>query len=441
MSEHSSFWNYVGVPFKIKEIKAQNLKSAVRIAYDCDYCYFYQNAELIDVKDRFRIFSFQGCNYISKKMSMKKAALEVLNSRKAAQIISGKEINGKNINIIVPTQIILNEDDDFCFLVSEYLGHTLHESTYSGIFPSFSLNDCFAILSEFLRNGIIYRGFLQRNIIVKDNNVFLFDWEDSFFEDKILEDGFNNLWRTNFILNWSYIFNYEEVSKGLAPFMKNHSITKEPPLVKYEIVFKNLVNTDVSDFVLRNIIEKVVFEAELPIYVKSKYFYIRPHDMGHLIADTFPNEIDVLYDILTCSIRKKDEMSFLRFLQLITQFYALFYKSKIKSSSKLPLPLQYYILIPLIMGIDNVSCLSSFEKIMKANTMNEAMEIIKKEFKHNTLVILYLLKQLENNMKNLENNIHQIIVSVYPEAPNNNITDISQYILKISNSSMEQDIT
>ena len=93
------------------------------------------------------------------------------------------------------------------------------------------------------------------------------------------------------------------------------------------------------------------------------------------------------------------------------------------------------------MGIDNVSCLSSFEKIMKANTMNEAMEIIKKEFKHNTLVILYLLKQLENNMKNLENNIHQIIVSVYPEAPNNNITDISQYILKISNSSMEQDIT
>lgn len=71
-------------------------------------------------------------------MSLKKAALEISNSKKAAQILSGKIINGKNINIIIPEQVILNASNDYCFLVSEYLGHTLHESTYSGLYPSFT---------------------------------------------------------------------------------------------------------------------------------------------------------------------------------------------------------------------------------------------------------------------------------------------------------------
>lgn len=438
----SSFWNLVGVPFKIKKIDAQNLECAVKTAYGSqDYC-FYQNAELIDVKDRFRIFNFKGCDYLSKKMSLKKAALEISNSKKAAQILSGKIINGKKINIIIPEQVILNSSNDYCFLVSEYLGHTLHESTYSGVYPSFTLADCFAILKEFLKNGIVYRGFLQRNIIVRDNNVFLFDWEDSFFKDKISQDEFNNLWRTNFILNWSYIFNYDEVCQGIAPFMEKHTLSTEPPLVKYENVFKNLVNINVSDFTLRDIIEKIVFTAELPISLESKYFYIRPHDMGHLIADTFPNEIDVLYDILTCSIRKKSEATFLRLLQLITKFYALFYKNKVLTASKLPLPLQYYILIPLIMELDNISYIPTFEEIMMANTMNEAIEIIKKEYMQDTFVHLYLRRQLKGNIENLENTIRQIIISVCPDTQSDNIKNIeniSQYILKTSDIIAERD--
>lgn len=434
-----SFWNLAEVPFKIKKIDTQNLECAVKTAYGSqDYC-FYQNAELIDVKDRFRIFNFKGCNYLSKKMPLKKAALEISNSQKAAQILSGKIINGKNINIIIPEQVILNASSDECFLVSEYLGHTLHESTYSGIYPSFTLADCFAFLKEFLKNGIVYRGFLQRNIIVKDNNVFLFDWEDSVFKDKISQDEFNNLWRTNFILNWSYIFNYDEVSQGVVPFTEKHTLSTEPPLVKYENVFKNLVNINVSDFALRNIIEKIVFTAELPVSLESKYFYIRPHDTGHLIADTFPNEIDVLYDILACSIRKKNEAAFLRLLQLITKFYALFYKNRVSATSKLSLPLQYYILIPFMIGLDNISCIPTFEKIMAADTMNEAIEIIQKEYKPDVFVNLYLRRQLKGNLENI---IRQIIISVCPEARSDNIKNIeniSQYILKISDTIAEQD--
>ncbi len=94
------------------------------------------------------------------------------------------------------------------------------------------------------------------------------------------------------------------------------------------------------------------------------------------------------------------------------------------------------------MELDNISYIPTFEGIMMANTMNEAIEIIKKEYTQDTFVHLYLRKQLKGNIENLENIIRQIIISVCPNTQSDNIKNIeniSQYILKTSDIIAERD--
>ncbi|MBP5352927.1 MAG: hypothetical protein J6Y91_04090 [Alphaproteobacteria bacterium] len=429
----NTFWNTVGASVRINQIEAQNLRCAVEKAYRDSVCGFHQNAELIDVKDRFRIFRFQNCDYLAKKMSLPKAELEITNSQKAAAILSGKTVNGKDIRVIVPQKIVINPDDEYCFLLSEYLGHTLHESTYTGIYPDFSVDDCLALLRTLLQNGIVYRGYLQRNIIIGEKAVYLFDWEDSYFRNQPADHEFNNLWHTNFVLNWSYIFAYDELVGKLAAFRNNYTPENEPPLVKYENIFKNLVNLDVADDQLRNIIEKIVFKAELPATLPSRYFYIRPHDMGHLIADTFPGEIDLFYDILACAARTENEASWLQMLQTLTHFYVLYYRDKTAPRPQLSAPLQNYILAALLMNLDNFMTTDNFAQIMSATTMKAALEVIKNAPQTDSFAYLYCHHRLQNRAADIENAIRRKMLTVCPTAQNISevgLHNISRYILQ-----------
>lgn len=430
-----AFWKIVGILTQINDIHAENLRDAVKIAFN-DYKYgFYQNAELIDVKDRFRIFRFQNKNYIAKKMSLKKAELELCNSRQAAEILFEQKINGRKIVVIVPQKVVVDSSDNHCFLVSEYLGHTLHENTYNGTQSVFTLYDCFEMLRLFLQKGIIYRGFLQRNMICRQDTVFLFDWEDAFFSDKPAFEEFHNLWQTNFVLNWSYIYNYNDVIKNLIPFIKDN-IAAEPPLVKYEQIFKKMTNFDGNDMQLRDAIKQIVFKAELPLTISDEYFYIRPHDMGHLIADTFPGEVDVFYDILAASIRMRDEKRFYQWLRLVTKFYVLFYKDKFSMESRCFQPMQYYIFIPLIMGLDDFSDTVNWEQMMELNSMPQLLAAIEKLNSYHSFVRKYLNQEFFKCTAEFESAMKEKFVCVCPWAEERqiqNIDNISEYVLLLSN--------
>lgn len=181
----NSFWDAVGVPFEIKLINAESLSGALEIAYrDSKYC-FCGSSWFIDIKDNFRTFKHRGSSYISKRTSEKKADSEIANSQIANKRLKGKVVGSKTIKIVIPQKIISTFDRDHVFLVSEYFGADMNECVYKKTKPNISLEECLLGVKLLLENGISHSGYLPRNIVEKENDIYFFDWEDAIFSEFI----------------------------------------------------------------------------------------------------------------------------------------------------------------------------------------------------------------------------------------------------------------
>lgn len=152
-------------------------------------------------------------------------------------------------------------------------------------------------------------------MVVNNNIIYLLDWEDTIFAENA-GSGINLLWKTNFLLNWSYFYDYNELEKQLNKYCVLNG--KEPPLLKYEIKFKNIANLNYEDIELREFILKTVIEAEKAIKEDENGFMIPPNDMAHLISDLFNSDIDVLFDITSAVLRKKSENKYIELLKMLS---------------------------------------------------------------------------------------------------------------------------
>lgn len=306
----------------IKSVPFDNMNEIIKYVFKNDEYKFYLNSELIDVNDRFRIFEHENKYYIIKKTSKFDGNLEIKLAKKAAGILDGLKVDDYVIKVIRPT---IYYDEDFSYILTEYMGNSLQEYNYSKQNKlSIEINTIIDILKLFLNKGILYRGFLPRNMVVNENVIYLLDWEDATFNTNS-ENKINLLWKTNFILNWSYFYDYKVLENELDKYC---TLNQEPALLKYEEKFKNMANLDYDTVELRKFILKTVMESEKSINDETNDFVISPNDMAHLVSDLFNSDIDVLFDISSSVLRRKSETKYVELLKILSNAIIDFYLSK-----------------------------------------------------------------------------------------------------------------
>ncbi len=277
---------------KINTISNCSLTEAVTYAFSNDKFKFYLNSELIDVKDRFRIFRFHQKVYIAKKTTEEDGKNELKYALLAKEKLTDVTLPNYQLKVIEP---VLLQDEQSYYILTEYHGTSLQELVYKNEKSSLSIDTLFTIMNAFLDKGILYRGFLPRNTVIQKDTIYLLDWEDTIYTSHPKEIGVNQLWLTNFLLNWCYFYPLEELKKRLLNY-KNTSLI-EPELLKYEKNFGAWISCINPSKSIRDTILETVLFAEKPLYLDKNIFYIPPNDLAHLVSDLFNSDIDVLFDI------------------------------------------------------------------------------------------------------------------------------------------------
>ena len=309
---------------EILTVPYEDMSSIIKHVFRNKKYKFYLNSELIDVNNRFRIFKYQNKNYIVKKTAKVDGNIEIEYAKLAEKILDDEKIDDYTIKIVKPEIYNIGK---YGYILTEYMGNSLQEYNYCSINkPNISADTIFKIITFFLKKGVLYRGFLPRNTIIKDKIIYLLDWEDAIFDPNAISKV-NLLWKTNFILNWSYYYEYDVLEKYVN---KYHILSNnEPPLLKYEEKFKKITNLNYDVVTLREFILKTVIESEQKINDDTNDFVIPPNDMAHLVSDLFNSDIDVLFDISSSVLRRKSEKKYIELLKTLSISIVNAYKNNI----------------------------------------------------------------------------------------------------------------
>jgi len=431
---NNSFWRAVGVNPHIGNIEAESLEKAVQIAFSQKKHLVCNSRWFIDIKGKFRLFKFNKITYLAKEITEEKANIEIRNCLIAKKRIDSKRVGKRTIEIVTPQKISAKTKPKQHHLVSRYLGLDLNNNVYSKTPPILTVDECLSMVKLFIENGISYRGFLPRNIVENKNKIYLFDWEDASFSKQASIDSFDHLWKTNFLLNWSYLYGFNDLVHGLQEKLNIHEPLPEPPLVKYEKTYKLITgNNNTESHHLRNTIDEIVFGSELPLKKKYNKFYIRPNDMGHIMADIFPSEIDVLHDMLSVLLRKQNEKIYTLNLQLMTRLLFLYYKEIFVNKSIPKFSLKYYALTPILLILDDYVVKNNYIDILKRETLDSSMDQISKTKPQNSVTYLYLQNK-KGLLKLLNKMLRKRVIEACPETQPKKIkiNSIAKYILQIS---------
>lgn len=309
---------------KIEIINADSINDAIKKAWVDDKYRFSLNSELIDVNNRFRIFEYQKSIYIIKKSSTLDAESELDLAIKADEHLKNIKVDEYTLKVIVPIVKVIEKE---AYVITKYKGTSLQECLYDKNKNNpLKIENVFSILDVFMKLGILYRGFLPRNTIVIGNEIFLLDWEDVVFCKEPKEKFVNMLWETNFLLNWSYLFDINDLKERIV---KYKSQSPEPPLIKYERKFSEWINWKQSDKELRNKIMNTVLSAEKKLTIScDDEFCIMPNDLAHLISDLFNTDIDVIFDISCEILRSKNENQYYSLIKTLSNLIIKLYIQK-----------------------------------------------------------------------------------------------------------------
>lgn len=334
---------YDGKTENIYDIGNENWKDAINYIYtnnskNLNFCI---NSELIDIKNRFKILKKEEKIYIIKKTSLKNAKLEIKNAKKINNLIKYQKIKGTNLIPIIPKLIVIDEQG---FLISEYKGTTLQEALYSVERKKTLSFETFTQINELLfNNGIIYRGFIPRNIIIDKKNIYMIDFEDAIIYKDKKKVKYDLLFTTNFILNWQYFYKKEEIEIMINKTCIQYKENKK--LLKYEKKYKEIKGYNLRNLKLRDKIKNTVINSEKPsIYRNINNYEIMPNDLVHLISDIFGYNYDVLFDLISEEIRKENEKIYYKYLKIFSNIIFL-YKEKIEE-------MQFYILLIITMYME-----------------------------------------------------------------------------------------
>ena len=376
----SNDWNEI----ILKVYKKNNSKYKFRI-----------NSELIDIKDRFRILKQNGVTYIIKKTSIEKAKLEITNSKKILDLVKNININGFKLYPVIPFYKIIDKE---AYLISEYKGYTLQEILYSNQKDYIiSLETFSELIKQMLDKGIVYRGFIPRNIIVDDYNIFMIDFEDVLIFDNQKDVYCDLLYITNLILNWQYFYEMQDLQKIIKSL--DVSFKEKRILLKYELKYKKILGMKGNNSIVRESIKNTVIGSEKPLIYRNKSEYeIMPTDLVHLISDLFGCDFDVLFDLLSYKIRQEDEFVYYKFLKLFSDI--------IKIMSENTQNIKFYFLIIISMFLENI--LNSFD-VFEIKTKDFKQELTSK-IKQSKFKLANIIIDLD--VENTKKEFKKIIIKI-----------------------------
>ena len=297
-------------------IIAMDLSEATKLAYKSNKFDFNLNKGHIDIERKFRFFCFKGVDYIAKQVNLNKGYRERLNAKKFKVRVDGARIANYVIRVVTP---ILVEDGESLYYVTPFKGISLESCYYSN--AKFPHDDCFSIsvlyglLKIFIANGVYYYDFLPRNVIISDDVIFLIDFENVIFQDRVF---FDIRWHTNFQLNWSYIFEKSLLEKESGKLLIMNPAVNNYPLSKFEQTFKNIVEVSGDETTVRKLILKTVLVSEKS-YTHKNDGELVPMDLCHFISDALGTRADVFSDILFYLIRLRSEAAFGYFAKRINE--------------------------------------------------------------------------------------------------------------------------
>ncbi|MBQ6546696.1 MAG: hypothetical protein IJL74_01705 [Bacilli bacterium] len=409
----------LNVDKSIKKVNATSIEDAIIKTYSCNEYNFYLNSELIDVNNRFRIFNFNGIDYICKKSNLKDTKNEIKLASKAQSLIDNTKVDNYTVKVIMPKVFEIDGD---CYIVTEFKGDSLQELSYHNANTKlFTEETLFNILDRLMKVGIVYRGFLPRNTILKDNVIYLLDWEDTILFPNVNETGINILWLTNFLLNWSYLYDASILKNKIKT--SNITFKEEPDLLKYEIKFASWAKLSLHKKRLRKkIIDTVLFAEKKLSHNYKEEFAIMPNGMAHLVSDLFNSDIDVLFDISSFVIRQNNEEKYyeaIRFLSslIIKQYYD--HKN-----------IHKYALIIILMIFELASKENINSITIPKKFISEDEFINNKSIMSFKLVKEYLYKSHKSFEKQLEITIGNLIKNYNgTTVKTENISDLANYLL------------
>lgn len=271
------------------------------------------NPELIDVQDRFRLIEANGQAYVTKKSKPAQAEAERFLATEAAARLNGCFAGDLSLRVVVPEVVLCG---DAAYLITPYLGKTLQSIRYTQVNPVIHPKTLHQILQIFKDCGIRYRGFLPRNTILKDGVLYLIDWEDTAFFDAGTDVSSNLIAETNFVLNWMYNYDAEEL-RAMYRCVYQVFSEQDIPLNRYETILCCLCGRVVSSLSdARSFVETLVLAAEAPCK-GAQNSVILPTDCASVVADIFTPHIDAFFDILSAYLRQEDETGYLRWLDFL----------------------------------------------------------------------------------------------------------------------------
>ena len=359
-----------------------------KVYKDNKYCFCF-NSELIDTDDRFRIVKLKNKNYVIKRTTLNKASLEYNNAVEMERLLANIDIDGYKIIPVIPIIVTVKSDS---YVITEYKGFTLQESLYdikkSKTIPLFLFQKIFY---ELLTRGLIYRGFIPRNIILKSKTIYMIDFEDLDLRQCKDSNSIDLLYLTNFVLNWQYFYQKEDLIEIIKKL--NFVIKETKELLPFEKCYKDILNIDDDNYSLRLKIFNTVINSEKPsLKHSSEKYKIMPNDLVHIMADLFGDYIDVIIDLLFDYMRTKDESDFEMFLNLCSYYIKLNYNNLPK------LKVNLFVLI-----------LESINKIVKNKvSMNDNIDEIMFN-KDETRILIKKFLQIVTKNQISDDNIKKVI--------------------------------
>ena len=349
------------------------IKIIEAIFYDTKYK-FCLNSELIDIDSRFRIVKIHNKVFIIKKTTAEKAQNERNNAIELEKILYKKIIDNYKLKPIIPT--IINIGNDW-YIISEYKGYTLQESLYDKRkSKSISFSTFSKIILLFMENGIIYRGFIPRNMIIRKNNIYMIDFEDI----TINNNEINLQYITNLILNWQYFYPRYELEMMIEKY--GGSNEKNIQLLPFENCYKEILGCNCNNYDLRLKILNTVLYAEKPInQVNKNNYIIMPNDLVHLMSDLYGSYVDVIIDLYFECLRKKSEEDFNNFIDLSSNIIKYNYSNVEILKKEL-----------LLLLIKSIKIFINNGKINKKN-----INIASIEYCEFALIVSHFLNTIQNN--------------------------------------------
>ena len=252
--------------FQSKKVIASNIRSAIN-KVDIDRIkYKYINNWLFDPNNRILCFNYNKRNYILKRVTKQKADIEIKNAELLKKYLDNLLIDDYRIRIIIPAFYKIN--DNYGYLFSELYGRDFNQYYYNDEKDSLmSLENVFYKVKDILHyNKMYYNGFIPRNLILNDKEIYIIDFED-------LNKKSENIINTTQVISWSYFvdFNILGICKNMSHY-ENLKFDKEleeilsnfPNIYQVAIIAESSYNSVRKiDDVINIISEYIIYEVEL----------------------------------------------------------------------------------------------------------------------------------------------------------------------------------